>query len=132
MQPITRSIDSEFVVMSPDKQVSIEPWDPGLYERLDKQYGSFAGHELIACHSFDSDWPTWEIHPHGDEVVLLLDGEATFLIKMPGGETTLTLETPGDYVVVPRNTWHTAKTARHSKMLFITPGEGTLNEESPD
>jgi len=32
---------------------------------------------------------------------------------------------PGDFVVVPRRVWHAAKVHRPSRLLFITPGEGT-------
>lgn len=35
------------------------------------------------------------------------------------------------FVVVPRGTWHTAKVHAATTMLFITPGEGTENRESP-
>ena len=34
-------------------------------------------------------------------------------------------------VVVPKNTWHTALTDTDCAMLFITPGEGTINAEEP-
>ncbi len=35
------------------------------------------------------------------------------------------------FVVVPKNTWHTAKVHAPTMMLFVTPGEGTENRESP-
>jgi len=127
MEPLCGQIETDFVVLSADKTAAIEPRDEQLYERLEKNYGDFAGHELIACHSFNSDWPTWEIHPKGDEIVVLLEGEATFVLQSSKGEVTLSLTHPGEYVVVPRNTWHTAKIASASKMLFITPGQGTEN-----
>ena len=60
----------DFVVLSPDKAATVEHFDPGLYERLDTTYGSFEGHDLICCHEFDADWPSWEMHPHGDEIVV--------------------------------------------------------------
>jgi len=128
MEPLSGHIETDFVVLSADKTAAIEHWDEQLYERLGNDYGDFAGHELIACHRFDSDWPTWEIHPMGDEIVVLLKGEATFVLQGENGEVTLSLTNPGEYVVVPRNTWHTAKTAHASKMLFITPGQGTENK----
>jgi quercetin dioxygenase-like cupin family protein len=37
------------------------------------------------------------------------------------------MDNPGDTVIVPRGAWHTAKIAGTTSMLFITPGEGTLN-----
>ena len=34
-------------------------------------------------------------------------------------------DAPGDYVIVPRGTRHTARIRKPARMLFITPGEGT-------
>ena len=34
-------------------------------------------------------------------------------------------------LVVPQDTWHTARIRSHSVMMFITPGEGTVNAEEP-
>ncbi len=127
MTPLSGQIETDFVVLSADKRATIEHWDDTLYERLNADYADFAGHELIACHSFDSDWPTWEIHPNGDEIVVLLEGEATFVLQVGDDTSELSLARPGEYVVVPRNTWHTAKIAGTAKMLFITPGQGTEN-----
>ena len=38
----------------------------------------------------------------------------------------------GSYIIVPKGIWHTAKTTIKSKILFITPGEGTLNKPEPE
>jgi len=46
-------------------------------------------------------------------------------------EQTLRVNQPGSYVVVPKRTWHTARPRAPTKMLFVTPGEGTLNAETP-
>lgn len=85
-----------------------------------------AGRLLMAM-DFTEDWPTWEIHPAGDEIVLLIAGEADLVLDLDGREERRPLRSPGDFVVVPRGVWHTAKISSYSKMLFITPGEGTEN-----
>ena len=81
--------------------------------------------------AFSEDWPTWEIHPHGDEFVYLLEGDTDFVLYTEDGEETVRVNEPGSYVVVPQNTWHTARPYAPTKMLFVTPGEGTLNQPSP-
>jgi quercetin dioxygenase-like cupin family protein len=58
---------------------------------------------------------------------VLLSGRATLKLKTGDGERQAVLSEAGSYVVVPRNTWHTAKISEHTRMLFITPGEGTEN-----
>lgn len=49
------SIQKEFVVLSPEKEASTEAVDSTLYERLNKNYNGFHGHELISCHEFSED-----------------------------------------------------------------------------
>lgn len=129
--PRSHSLQRDFVVLNPDKRATIEAADAGLYQRLDANYADFAGHELIALHQFDSDWPTWEIHPHGDELVVLMSGQITFVMRLPEGEECVRLTEPGSYAIVPRNVWHTARTDVPCSVLFVTPGQGTQNAETP-
>lgn len=121
-----------FVVLDGQEQASVEPCDPGLYARLDANYDNFKGCHLVACHAFSSDWPAWEIHPAGDEIVVLMSGSITFVLRMEDGEQTVTLSAPGDYAVVPKNVWHTARTDEPCQVLFITPGEGTGHAAEPE
>ena len=121
-------LQEAFVVVAPDQSATVEPRDPTLYARLDKDYNDFKAHQLVSCHEFDSDWGVWEIHPNGDEVVLLMSGRVTLVLDLADGESSVTLEEPGSYVIVPRDTWHTARTEVPTRVLFMTPGEGTRNE----
>jgi len=82
---------------------------------------------LVMTFSFTEDWPTWEIHPAGDEVVALISGEATLVLETPNGEQIRELTKPGDFAIVPKGVWHTARIKRPTTMIFITPGEGTEN-----
>jgi uncharacterized cupin superfamily protein len=82
---------------------------------------------MFSCLSFESDWRTWEKHPAGEEFVCLLEGEVDLVLELPAGETVVTLNQPGAFVLVPADTWHTARVRRPSRMIFITPGEGTEN-----
>lgn len=85
-------------------------------------------HRLISYFSFDADWAAWERHPAGEEFVCLLEGEVELhLEKTDGTLDKVVLDTPGAFVLVPPNTWHTAKVRRPAKMLFVTAGEGTQN-----
>lgn len=125
-------IETDFAVMGPDKTVHVEHFDEGLYSRLDTGYKGFAGHELISCHTFSTDWGSWEVHPNGDEVVILLSGEVTFVLQSAGGDVPVHLDRQGQYVVVPQGVWHTARTEIETKLLFITPGEGTQHREAEE
>lgn len=118
--------------MSDDFDADIVTVSERLYEQLDATYGDFAGRTLISCHSFEDDWPTWEVHPKGDEFVVLLSGDVDMVLASENGDETLRLSEPGAFVIVPRGIWHTAKVRETATMLFVTPGEGTENRAEPD
>ncbi|MEM1260960.1 MAG: cupin [Pseudomonadota bacterium] len=117
-----------FAVLTPTGSAYEEPVTDDLYRRLDKTYNGFAGCALLSCHRFDRDWGVWELHPAGDEIVLLLDGAVTLVLREDGAEREVHLAKPLAYTIVPRDTWHTARTNVATEMVFLTPGEGTRNE----
>ena len=79
---------------------------------------------LISEYECSRDWPTWEMHPEGDEFVYLLSGAVDLLLEQDGGIVSTSLQGAGA-VVVPRGTWHTAKVRQPSRMLHVTRGAGT-------
>lgn len=124
-------IDTQRPVFKPDSLVQRLPVTDSFYEDLDHHFPDFAGHILIQRFAFSAAWPTWEVHPEGDEVVFLLQGDTDFVLWVDGQEQRVRVKEPGSYVVVPANTWHTARPHGPTTMLFLTPGNGTLNAESP-
>lgn len=80
---------------------------------------------LMSAFSFSEPWATWERHPEGDELVMLLAGAVTVVLEVQGEEKPVALADPGAYVLVPRGVWHTARTSVHTTLLFLTPGAGT-------
>ncbi len=126
------NLASIWAVIKPGLRVDTVPVTAGVYAELDRDYQQFHGHSLVAMHSFSSDWASWEIHPHGDEIVVLLSGSIRLTLREAQGDTTSRLDQPGDFVVVPRNIWHTARVDEPAQVLFVTPGEGTANADQPD
>jgi mannose-6-phosphate isomerase-like protein (cupin superfamily) len=125
------TVFDDFVVFTPALGMEPLPAGPDVYQRLNQLYSDFESHSLIAAHQFTQDWPTWEIHPKGDEMVVLLSGSATFVLQTESGQESHRLTNAGEFLIVPRNTWHTARIAEACSLLFVTPGEGTLNETQP-
>jgi hypothetical protein len=119
---------STFAVLKPDQSVTLVEVSPTIYEELDRRFDGFRGHTLVSSHRFDSDWQVWEMHPLGDEMVCLLGGEAELVLQRDGGEEVTRLKAPGSYAIVPRGTWHTARTRVPTTMLFVTPGQDTRNK----
>lgn len=109
-----------------DATVEPLPVDESFWPRIMKgELGSFHHEYLVTPFGYDRSWPNWEMHPNGDEVVVLLEDRATFVLEIDGRERLVELDKCGAYVVVPRGAWHTARTATPCRMLFITAGEGT-------
>lgn len=131
MSTSPKKLDETFAVLKPDMSVQPVPFTPQLYAELDANFSGFKSHVLISAHDFAEDWSTWEKHPAGDEIVVLLSGSATMVLHTDSGEQSVMLTDAGSYVVVPRNTWHTVRVSEPVRMLFITPGEGTENQEQP-
>ena len=46
-------------------------------------------------------------------------------------DDTIRMTEPGAFAIVHRNTWHTARIRETSIMMFLTPGEGTINAAEP-
>ena len=94
-------------------------------ELADGKYPHLDQGRLMSAFTFSEPWPTWERHPAGEELVMLLTGAATVAIEESGRERVVHLTQPGSYVLVPANAWHTARTDVPTTMLFLTPGMGT-------
>ena len=125
----TANIQSTYLRLRPDSSIEELPVDATFWPRLIAgELGNFHHEYLVTSYTFSSDWPSWEIHPNGDEIVLLISGQATMVLETTEGpHTQVELTAPGNFAFVPRGTWHTAKIHAESVMLFITAGEGTSN-----
>jgi mannose-6-phosphate isomerase-like protein (cupin superfamily) len=71
-----------------------------------------------------ADWPTWEMHPQGDEFVYLLSGQVAMILEIRGERERIDLE-DRQAIVIPKGVWHTAKVMAPSRLLFVTRGSGT-------
>ena len=88
-------------------------------------FGELGTGVLVSTFAFERDWDSWEVHPAGDEVVCLLEGDVELVLDLPDGEKVVALREPGAFVIVPRGTWHTARTRTPSRALFLTRGDDT-------
>lgn len=119
------NLASTFVVVEPDQRAIPVAVTSALYDELDRWADGFAGRLLLSLYEFDADWSSWEAHPAGDEIVCLLSGDVTFVLELDGGQQSVRLSQAGEYVVVPKGIWHTARTRGPCRLLFATPGAGT-------
>ena len=124
-------IEKTRAIFRPNNLVALKTVTDNFFPELDNDFGDFADHLLVSQYDFKEKWPTWEVHPNGDELVLLLSGDTDVVLDRDDGEEVIRVSTPGEYVIVPRGTWHTARPYAPTSMLFLTPGEGTLNALEP-
>ena len=81
---------------------------------------------LVSAFRFTESWPSWEMHPAGDEVVICVEGSMTLIQEIDGREVRTKLEA-GEYAINPRGVWHTADIPVETNGLFVTAGAGTQN-----
>ena len=96
------------------------------YEAYSERYAT-DGREgrLVSQHSFDADWDSWEMHPHGSEVVICIAGAMVLTQEHPDGRRETVALEAGDYAINPPGIWHIADVAEQATAIFITAGEGT-------
>lgn len=97
---------------------------PGFWEQTPAELDRLGQQWMVAEFMFQHDWPTWERHPDGDELVYVLEGSATLLLDHDGEVSRMTVDAPG-LVVIPRGIWHTAQIHRPCRFLQVTRGRGT-------
>lgn len=123
-------LDSTYFRLRPDASAQPLPVGESFWQELSSGVlGDFHNEYLVTTHSFSENWPMWEMHPNGDEIVVLLSGSVDFILEKKTGNRVMPLRDCGGWVLVPSGMWHTAKVNAPSTMLFITAGEGTQHRQ---
>jgi quercetin dioxygenase-like cupin family protein len=78
-----------------------------------------AGH-ILSVFAYEETWSYQERHPAGDEIAILLGGDAGFLVDAGEGERAVHLDV-GCAFIVPEGAWHRAAIHAPSTILFVTP-----------
>ena len=112
--------------VSLDKDGEIETFEGGdkFWSLAAEKLDAIGENWLITEFFFDEDWKTWEMHPNGEEIVYLLSGAMDLILEKDGVSQTVELRSKG-LIIIPRNTWHTAKVFEPGNMLVITLGKET-------
>jgi len=115
--------------LGPGATAEVEPeftGDMAWYQGYGERHGADGVEaRLVSMHSFDEPWDTWEVHPHGSEVVLCVAGSMTLHQEHPDGSANTVELQPGEYAVNAPGVWHTADVEGRATALFITAGLGT-------
>jgi len=117
------TLDSTYVNLRPDDSATMLKIGPRFWATVEKRTDLDSG-RLVGTTAQRKDWPIWERHPAGEEVLILLSGELELVLETGSGSRRTRLKA-GQAFVVPRNTWHRALVKKPGKLMFITPGAGT-------
>ena len=100
-------------------------WTPAFLEGYADAFLADGDEGRLVClvHQ-DRTWDTWERHPAGEELVVLVSGRVD-LVQDLGSEERVVALHAGQAVINPRNVWHTATVHEPGDALFVTPGRGT-------
>ena len=100
-------------------------WSPEFLARYDAAYAADGDEGRLVCLIPQrATWDSWERHPAGEELVVLLSGRVDLVQELDGEPRVVPLR-PGRAVINPRGVWHTADVHEPGQALFITAGRGT-------
>ena len=98
--------------------------DEGCWATVDQRTDLDEG-RLVMATPVAADWTNWEMHPDGDEVILVTDGVVRVHID-PGDPVVVRAP---DLVIMPAGTWHTMDVIEPARVVTITWGAGTQHRD---
>jgi mannose-6-phosphate isomerase-like protein (cupin superfamily) len=114
-----------YVHLHEGPEVTLEPLTESFWSDIGERTELHRG-RLLTSFSIDDDWTVWEMHPTGDEIILVTEGTARFHLD-DGDTVAAQLVAAPDYLVVPAGTWHTMDAIDPGRAVIITWGEGTTH-----
>ena len=117
------SLIKTYVHIEDGPGVALVPVGDDFWEKIGERTDLHEGRMVMAFH-FNEDWPVWERHPAGDEIVIVLSGAIDLVLEENGEERLVGLKS-GKACILPRNVWHTARVREPGNALHITRGAGT-------
>src|SRR5215203_3049555 len=117
-------LTADYLALGPQGRVEHAAGGDEFWSLPPAEIEKFGENWLVTEFYFDEDWKTWEMHPHGEEIVYLLSGEIDLFTERDGKRETLELRGKG-VTVVGRGVWHTAKVLSPANLLVITHGRET-------
>lgn len=96
------------------------------YESYGERHGDDGAEgRLVSQYTFTEDWPSWEVHPNGSEVVICTHGAMRLTQEFLDGSLQQVPLSAGEYAINPPGVWHFADVEESATAIFITSGEGT-------
>jgi hypothetical protein len=113
-----------YMLLADGPQATPVPVGPDFWQTIDRRRDLDAGRLVTTYHFEPGRWDHWEMHPAGDEIVVLFAGAFDLVLDAGGEKRTVVLRGRAA-CIVPRGAWHTGNVHEPSDALFITRGAGT-------
>jgi len=122
---MSKSFDlaSTYVHLQPNDGAKVMKVGPRFWATIEQRTDLDDG-RLMGTVPQKKDWPHWERHPAGDEILTLLSGELVMILDTKPRAKRVPFKA-GQTFVVPKGIWHRAEVKKKGVLMFITPGAGT-------
>ena len=128
-KPTGFDLQSTYIQLLDGGAATPVPVDPDFWSEIGRRTELHAG-RLMGLFEMNGDPDHREMHPRGDEILILVSGAVDVVLETADGEQVIELRDRGT-CIVPRGVWHGQIVHRPSVMIFITPGEGTEHRPIP-
>src|SRR5262245_3956445 len=102
--PQSFALEHTYVQLEDGPAARPVPVDADFWQRIGERADLRAG-RLVMVSLQGADWPQWEMHPAGDELVCLLSGAVDLILEIDGAERRVALR-GRSFVIVPQGIWH--------------------------
>lgn len=113
--------------VAPDACTSVLRGD-GLKARLQQLPGGLLLGAFQIALAADAHSDVWEMHPMGDEILVMVTGALEVEYADSSRSGTCSLGT-GQGVVMPKGVWHRLELREPGLLLTLTPLQGTLHSD---
>jgi mannose-6-phosphate isomerase-like protein (cupin superfamily) len=119
----THDLTDTYVHLGTGPELSLVDVTPEFWGTIHQRTELHTG-RLVTGMTMDTDWDVWEMHPAGDELIVVTEGAVHVHVDDDGVGREFDVDAP-EYFVVPAGVWHTMDARGPARMVVVTWGEGT-------
>lgn len=118
------TLDQTYVHLTTNGAATPIPVTPDFWATIGTRLELHEGF-LVTRSRATEDWPHWEMHPEGEEILILLSGAIDLLLDDGERQWTVELRPSANTWINRRGVWHRALVREPSELLFLTAGWNT-------
>ena len=118
-----------YLQLSDGPAVDRVPVGDDFWQRIDERTELHSG-RLMTVFGMQQGRTHWEMHPAGDEIIVVTQGAVTLVLREQGGDRRVDLAC-GLACIVPQGVWHMFEARADCQLIAITRGAGTEHRAHP-